>query len=67
MKVVSSGICGCHDFDLTQGDDYLTIFSTLSFLSEYLADADESTKRTVVSIFCTSTISDGDHLQVRLL
>lgn len=64
MKIFSSGVCGCQGFDLTQGDDYLKIFHTMAFASEYLADADDDTKREFVSILCSSAINDGDHLQV---
>ena len=67
VKLLSSGVCGCHGFDLTQGDDYLTIFDRMFFMREFMADADDDTKREVVSILCSSAISEGDHLQVRHL
>ena len=54
----------CQDYDLTQGDDYLKIFRTMAFMDEYMKDTDDDTKRELVSILCSSTINDGDHLQV---
>lgn len=64
-KLLSSGVCGCHGFDLTQGDDYRTIFDRMFLMREFMADADSDMKREVVSILCSSPISEGDHLQVR--
>ena len=64
MKIFATGVCGCQDYDLTQGDDYLKIFRTMAFMDEYMKDTDDDTKRELVSILCSSTINDGDHLQV---
>lgn len=58
-------MCGCLDYDLTQGDDYLVLMSKIAFLPEYLADFSEDIKRKVVSKLCTGVTNDGDHLQVR--
>lgn len=57
-------MCGCHGYDLTQGDDYLKIFETLVFMEELVGDSDEDTKRQVVATLCSSVTTDGDQLQV---
>lgn len=64
-QVVSSGMCGCLGYDLTQGDDYETIFNNMVLMDEVIGDADADTKRQVVAAMCSTTINDGDHLQVR--
>lgn len=58
-------MCGCHGYDLTQGDDYLKIFETLVFMKELMVDSDEDTKRRMVATLCSSLANDGDQLQVR--
>lgn len=60
-----TGVCGCHGYDLTQGDDYVKIFETMVFMKELMLDTDEDTKRKLVAALCSSKINDGDHLQVR--
>lgn len=64
--MLEAGVCGCHGYDLTQGDDYLEIFETMVFMRDLMQDSDEDTKRKVVATLCSSTINDGDHLQVRM-
>lgn len=64
-QVFDEGVCGCHGYDLTQGDDYLKIFKTMVFMEELMEGADDDTKREMVRLLCTTTINDGDHLQVR--
>lgn len=51
-------------YDLTQGDDYKTIFETMAFMEEYVGHFGEDTKRAIVSILCSAVVNDGDHLQV---
>lgn len=65
LQVFKSGVCGCLDYDLTQGDDYQTIFDTMYLMNYYLGDEDDDTKRKVVELICSSTINDGEFLQVR--
>lgn len=60
-------MCGCHGYDLTQGDDYLKIFETMVFMKELMVDSDEDTKRKVVATLCSSLTNDGDQLQVCML
>ena len=67
LQVLSSGVCGCHGYDLTQGDDFKTIFETMAFMEDYIGDMDDDIKRKVVELLCSSTVVDGDHLQVRNL
>lgn len=59
-----AGVCGCHGYDLTQGDDYLKIFETMVFMKELMPDSDEDTKRKLVATLCSSLTNDGDQLQV---
>ncbi|CAN0340212.1 unnamed protein product, partial [Hapterophycus canaliculatus] len=62
-QVFEEGVCGCHGYDLTQGDDYLKIFETMVFMKELMEDTDDDTKREFVRILCATTTNDGDHLQ----
>lgn len=63
-EVLESGVCGCHGYDLTQGDDYLQIFESMVFMKELMGDSDEDTKRDLVRVICSTPINEGDHLQV---
>lgn len=63
-QVFEAGVCGCHGYDLTQGDDYLKIFEMLVFMEELMVDSDEDTKRKMVATLCSSLTNDGDQLQV---
>lgn len=56
--------CGCLDYDLTQGDDYITVLEYMKLGSDLLEGHDEDTKRTVVKMICDSNTNPGDHLQV---
>ncbi|CBJ25520.1 ortho-aminophenol oxidase [Ectocarpus siliculosus] len=62
-ELLSSGKCGCLGYDLSQGDDWKTIYtnSTVDF-DDVIGDYDDETKRQVVAAVCASTIFDGDHL-----
>lgn len=64
-QLFATGQCGCLGYDLTQGDDWKTIYynSSLDF-DAVISDYDDTTKRETVAAVCTSTIFDGDHLQV---
>lgn len=59
--------CGCFDYNLDSGDDYLAILTTMLDAPSLLAPFDAETKRTVISIICRARTNDGDHLQVRQL
>lgn len=56
--------CGCLDYDLEQGDDYLTVMDGMDYVGELLEGYKENTKREVVDIICKAHVADGDHLQV---
>ena len=62
-------MCGCHGFDLTQGDDYKTISAALklSELTSGLDDFEEDVQREVVSILCSSVLGLGEQTQVSVL
>ncbi|CAN0387437.1 unnamed protein product [Pylaiella littoralis] len=62
-ELFASGQCGCLDYDLTQGDDYETIYNRLDMIDDVMGDASADTKRQVVELICGSTVNDGDHLQ----
>lgn len=64
-QVLSSGQCGCRGYDLTQGDDYESIYYNMVDLDELIGDFDADVKRQVVAALCTTPMNDGDHLQVR--
>lgn len=61
---MESGQCGCLDYDLDNGDDYLYISEVLG-LTETLGEFDDNTHRRVIHTICTRTLSEGDHLQVQ--
>lgn len=65
MQVLSSGVCGCLGYDLTQGDEYEHIYNTMAELSNLIGDFDADVKRQVVAALCSTPMNDGDHLQVR--
>lgn len=64
-QLFASGQCGCLDYDLTQGDDYETVYNRLDMIDDVMGDASADTKRQVVELICGSAVNDGDHLQVR--
>lgn len=66
MQILADGTCGCLGYDLSQGDDWKTIYNSMSFVSDYIGDFDDDTKRQVVAALCTGTVNDGDHLQVHI-
>lgn len=57
-------ICGCLDYDLKKGDDYLTVIPYLLKVSVLLADFDEDIKRKVVAVLCSAVTNYGEHSQV---
>lgn len=61
----SSGTCGCLDFDLTQGDDYIVILHNVLFATQLLKDFDTNTQRMVVDRICNTPVALGDHDQVQ--
>lgn len=65
-QLLASGQCGCLDYDLTQGDDYIEVYNRLDLIDDLIGDAPDDIKRQVVAIICSTTVNDGDHLQVRL-
>lgn len=64
FQLLQSDVCGCLQFDLTQGDDYKTLRDQIVFLEDYISDFDEDTQREVVATICNGIMNDGDHLQV---
>lgn len=64
-QVYARGQCGCLGYDLTQGDDWKTIYynSTGDFDS-YISEYDDDTKRRVIAEICSSTTTNGEHLHV---
>lgn len=64
-KNSTSRRCGCLDYDLSQGDDYLFILDLLVFTGDALESLDADTKRKVVGMICDAPIAEGDHLQVQ--
>lgn len=66
LQLYSTGTCGCIDYDLSQGDDYQTIYNSIVFLSDYVSgmNLDDDTKREITKAFCGMKVNDGDHLQV---
>ncbi|CAM9655020.1 unnamed protein product [Pylaiella littoralis] len=62
-EIFNSGQCGCLGYDLSQGDDWKTIYynSTAEFDS-IIGDYDDDTKRAVVKEVCASTIYLGEHV-----
>ncbi|CAN0363328.1 unnamed protein product [Pylaiella littoralis] len=62
-EILSSGQCGCQGYDLTQGDDWQTIYynSTVAF-DDVISEYDDDTKRQVVEAVCASTIYVGDNI-----
>lgn len=63
-QVFQTGVCGCLDYDLTQGDDYQTIMGKLSDTDDLIGGFDEDTQRRVVSLLCNSVIGYGEQTQV---
>ncbi|CAB1107536.1 TYR [Ectocarpus sp. CCAP 1310/34] len=64
-ELLSSGKCGCLGYNLSQGDDWKTIYANpTSNLDDFIGDYDDETKRQVVAAVCASTIYYGDHLHV---
>lgn len=59
------GVCGCHGYDLTQGDDYKEVMKTMIHFEDMLGDLDGETIRKVVELFCNGVIGYGDNGQVR--
>lgn len=49
-QVFASGQCGCQGYDLTQGDDYETIFDTMADMTDIIGGFDSDIKRQVVAI-----------------
>ena len=58
--------CGCLDYDLESGGDYLEVMNSLDLVETILEPFDESTTREVVSIICSAPMAEGDQLQVRI-
>jgi len=62
-QLFSSGQCGCLDYDLTEGDDWLTIYDSQGF-DDIIPEYDNSTKRAVIRAVCGSTNFLGEHIGV---
>ena len=61
---MSSGTCGCHGYDLTQGDDYKLVLPEFSYLASYIGGFSEDVQRQVVELLCSGVIALGDMDQV---
>lgn len=61
---MSSGTCGCLDYDLKEGDDYLRIVHALAGVPELLDEFDSNIQRKVAAVICNGVSNFGDHLQV---
>ncbi|CAN0043472.1 unnamed protein product [Pylaiella littoralis] len=60
---MSSGQCGCLGYDLTQGDDWRTVYNnSWTDFEGAVGEYDDETKRAVVEAVCESTIFFGDHI-----
>ena len=64
-QVLQSGKCGCLDFDLTQGDDYILIMESMVFVSSYVDGYSDDVQRQIIATLCNGVANDGDHLQVK--
>lgn len=64
MQLLSSGQCGCHGYDLTQGNDYKIVMESLEYLEDLIGDFDDTTQRKVVEALCTAVVNFGSHSQV---
>ena len=62
-QLFSSGQCGCLEYDLTQGDDWQTIYYSQGFDS-IISEYDDDTKREVIKVVCGSTNFLGEHIGV---
>lgn len=62
---MSSGTCGCLDYNLEEGDDYLTVMNALPSVPDMLDGFDTDTQRKVVDALCNGVTNYGDHLQVQ--
>ncbi|CAM9523606.1 unnamed protein product [Laminaria digitata] len=62
-EVLQSGKCGCLDYDLTQGEDYINILNSMVFVSDYVEGYSADVQREVVATLCNGISNDGDHLQ----
>lgn len=65
FQVIDSGICGCLDYDLTHGDDYLTVMHSLESVEDTIGGFDADTQRQVVSLLCSGVMSYGENAEVR--
>lgn len=64
IQVLDQGICGCLDYDLTQGDDYLAVLPYLLDVGAIIEGLDEDIQRQVVSFLCSAVTNYGEHSQV---
>lgn len=64
---MEEGICGCLGMDFTQGDDYLTVRSSVPDLESYIGDFDPDIQRQVMSLLCSGNTAYGEHTEVRTL
>ncbi|CAM9493178.1 unnamed protein product [Ectocarpus sp. 6 AP-2014] len=62
-ELLSSGQCGCHGYDLTQGSDYKIVMESMEYLEDLIGDFDDTTQRKVVEALCTGVVNFGSHTQ----
>ena len=61
---MSSDTCGCHGYDLTQGDDYKAVMALLAYVEFYIGGYSEDIQRQVVELLCNGVLSYGEQAQV---
>ena len=61
---MGSGTCGCHGYDLTQGDDYKILMEYLPYAELTLEGNSEDIKRQVIELICSGVFIYGDPDQV---
>ncbi|CAM9780271.1 unnamed protein product [Ectocarpus sp. 12 AP-2014] len=62
-ELLSSGQCGCHGYDLTQGSDHKIVIESVEYLEDLIGDFDDTTQRKVVGALCTGVVNFGSHSQ----
>lgn len=63
-QLLADGTCGCHGYDLTQGDDWKLIIGEFAYLEFYIGKFSEDIQRQVVQSLCNGVIALGDMDQV---
>ncbi|CAM9893269.1 unnamed protein product [Pylaiella littoralis] len=59
-EVMTKGMCGCLEFDLTQGDDYLKVFENFSSYYTFDKEFTEDEKRILAAQWCNGQVGIGE-------